>query len=88
MRKCKPFPGSTEKNRELSKERASAVMSHLAATFEDPDIDKQVGLLWLGEEYAQLDPTFCRWQRSGTQDQCKPEDLNRSAFLAWIDCRL
>ena len=80
--------GSTEKNRELSKERANAVMSHLSTTFQDPDLDKQVGLLWLGEEYAQLDPSFCQWQRSGTQDQCKPEDLNRSAFLAWIDCRL
>lgn len=80
--------GSTEKNRELSKERANAVMSHLSSTFEDPDLDKQVGLLWLGEEYAQLDPSFCQWQRSGGQDQCKPEDLNRSAFLAWIDCRL
>jgi outer membrane protein OmpA-like peptidoglycan-associated protein len=80
--------GSTEKNRELSKERANAVMSHLAQTFQDPELDKQVGLLWLGEEYAQLDPSFCGWQRSGGLDQCKPEDLNRSAFLAWIDCRL
>lgn len=80
--------GSTEKNRELSKERANAVMSHLSQTFQDPDLDKEVGLLWLGEEYAQLDPTFCQWQRSGGADQCKGEDLNRSAFLAWIDCRL
>ncbi len=80
--------GSTETNRELSKERANAVMAHLAATFQDPELDKQVGLLWLGEEYAQLDPSFCQWPRSGDADQCKPEDLNRSAFLAWIDCRL
>jgi outer membrane protein OmpA-like peptidoglycan-associated protein len=80
--------GATEKNRELSKERANAVMDHLAHTFEDPDLDKQVGLLWLGEEYAQLNPSFCQWQRSGGVEQCKPEDLNRSAFLAWIDCRL
>jgi outer membrane protein OmpA-like peptidoglycan-associated protein len=80
--------GSTEKNRELSKERANAVMAHLSQTFQDPELDKQVGLLWLGEEYAQLDPSFCQWQRSGGVDQCKPEDLNRSAFLAWIDCRL
>jgi outer membrane protein OmpA-like peptidoglycan-associated protein len=80
--------GSTEKNRELSKERANAVMAHLSQTFQDPELDKQVGLLWLGEEYAQLDPSFCQWQRSGGVDQCQPEDLNRSAFLAWIDCRL
>lgn len=80
--------GSTEKNRELSKQRANAVMDHLAQTFDDPELNKQVGLLWLGEEYAQLDPSFCQWQRSGGVEQCKPEELNRSAFLAWIDCRL
>jgi outer membrane protein OmpA-like peptidoglycan-associated protein len=80
--------GATEKNRELSKQRANAVMDHLAQTFDDPDLSKQVGLLWLGEEYAQLDPSFCQWQRSGGVEQCQPEDLNRSAFLAWIDCRL
>jgi len=80
--------GATEKNRELSKQRANAVMDHLGQTFDDPDLSKQVGLLWLGEEYAQLDPSFCQWQRSGGVEQCQPEDLNRSAFLAWIDCRL
>lgn len=80
--------GSTEKNRELSKQRANAVMDHLSQTFDDPELSKQVGLLWLGEEYAQLDPTFCQWQRSGGVEQCQPQDLNRSAFLAWIDCRL
>ena len=42
----------------------------------------------LGEEYAQLDPSFCDWTRSGESGQCEPEDLNRSAFIAWIDCRL
>jgi hypothetical protein len=47
-----------------------------------------VGLLWLGEEYAQLEANFCAWQRSGSAEACKAEDLNRSAFLAWIDCRL
>ena len=80
--------GATEKNRELSKQRATAVMDHLSSAFDDPDLQKQVGLLWLGEEYAQLDPSFCQWQRSGGVSECKPEDLNRSAFLAWIDCRL
>jgi len=79
---------TTEKNRELSKQRANAVMDHLSQTFDDPELSKQVGLLWLGEEYAQLDPSFCQWQRSGGVEQCQPEDLNRSAFLAWIDCRL
>lgn len=80
--------GSTETNRELSRERAEAVMTHLEETFADPELEREVGLLWLGEEYAQLDPTFCDWARSGEAGQCEPEDLNRSAFIAWIDCRL
>ena len=80
--------GSTESNRELSRQRAEAVMSHLSTTFEDPELERQVGLLWLGEEYAQLDPSFCEWSRSGEASRCAPEDLNRSAFIAWIDCRL
>ena len=54
----------------------------------DPELERQVGLLWLGEEYAQLDPSFCHWRRSGPESACRPEDLNRSAFVAWIDCRL
>jgi outer membrane protein OmpA-like peptidoglycan-associated protein len=80
--------GSTKHNRDLSKERAEAVLGHLQQKFQDPDLDEQVGLLWLGEEYAQLDESFCRWSRSGTSDECRPQDLNRSAFVAWIDCRL
>jgi outer membrane protein OmpA-like peptidoglycan-associated protein len=80
--------GSAETNSQLSHERAQAVMSHLEATFHDPDLASQVGLLWLGEEFAQLDPSFCAWQRSGAATACSPEDLNRSAFIAWIDCRL
>jgi outer membrane protein OmpA-like peptidoglycan-associated protein len=78
--------GSVEHNRELSRRRAEAVLSHLENTFHDPELERQVGLLWLGEEYAQLDPSFCGWRRSG--EQCQPEDLNRSSFIAWIDCRL
>jgi outer membrane protein OmpA-like peptidoglycan-associated protein len=75
-------------NRELSKTRAESVLNHLQETFHDPDLQQQVGLLWLGEEYAQLDPSFCQWKRSGTTEQCLPEDLNRSAFITWIDCTL
>lgn len=80
--------GATEYNRGLSEQRARAVMRHLHETFEDPELDKQVGLLWLGEEYAQLDPSFCAWGRSGDATRCRPDELNRSAFLAWIECRL
>ena len=75
-------------NRELSRSRAEAVLNHLQDTFHDPDLQQQVGLLWLGEEYAQLDPSFCQWKRSGGAEQCLPEDLNRSAFVAWVDCTL
>lgn len=80
--------GSVEHNRELSKQRAQAVMSYLRQKYKDPDLDHEVGLLWLGEEFAQLDERFCGWQRSGDPTSCQPENLNRSAFLSWIDCQL
>jgi outer membrane protein OmpA-like peptidoglycan-associated protein len=80
--------GPEAKNRELSRARAEVVLNHLQTTFNDPDLNRQVGLLWLGEEFAQLDPSFCGWQRSGEQTQCLPEELNRSAFVTWIDCTL
>lgn len=80
--------GSVEHNRDLSKGRAEAVLGHLRQAFNDPDLDKEVGLLWLGEEFAQLEQEFCQWKRSGTEAQCTGSELNRSAFIAWIDCRL
>lgn len=80
--------GAVHVNRELSRERAETVLNHLETAFHDPDLDKQVGLLWLGEEYAQLDPSFCQWPRSGSAEGCSQDELNRSAFVAWIDCRL
>lgn len=80
--------GPEAKNRELSRARAEVVLGHLQAKFNDPDLNRQVGLLWLGEEFAQLDPSFCGWKRSGPEAQCSPEDLNRSAFVTWIDCTL
>jgi len=80
--------GSPERNSELSQERAEAVMTHLRERFADPELDDEVGLLWLGEEFAQLDESFCEWQRSGGDDECEPKHINRSAFVAWIDCRL
>lgn len=82
--------GSVTHNRDLSKARAEAVMAHLRERFKDPDLDKEVGMLWLGEEFAQLEAEFCQWKRSaGTNDtECKAEHINRSAFIAWIDCQL
>jgi outer membrane protein OmpA-like peptidoglycan-associated protein len=82
--------GGEQFNRELSRSRAESVLTHLQQTFQDPDLQQQVGLLWLGEEFAQLEDAFCDWRRSGAASgaQCLPEDLNRSAFMAWIDCTL
>jgi outer membrane protein OmpA-like peptidoglycan-associated protein len=80
--------GSVEHNRELSKQRAQAVLSYLRDKYKDPDLDREVGLLWLGEEFAQLDQRFCEWQRSGAAGNCATENLNRSAFISWIDCQL
>ncbi len=79
--------GTVEHNRDLSKARAEAVMNHLKQQFKDPDLEKEVGLLWLGEEFAQLETEFCQWKRSST-DECKADNINRSAFVAWIDCQL
>jgi outer membrane protein OmpA-like peptidoglycan-associated protein len=79
--------GTIEHNRELSKARAEAVMSHLRERFKDPDLDKEVGMLWLGKEFAQLETEFCQWKRSSS-NPCTPEEINRSAFVAWIDCQL
>jgi len=80
--------GSTEKNRVLSHKRANSVLFFLQDRFQDPDIEKNVGLLWLGEEYAQLGTDFCQWNLSRDQVECREEDINRSAILSWIDCRL
>jgi outer membrane protein OmpA-like peptidoglycan-associated protein len=79
--------GSIVHNRDLSKARAEAVMTHLKEQFKDPDLEKEVGMLWLGAEFAQLEDEFCQWNRSATGD-CKTKELNRSAFVAWIDCQL
>lgn len=79
--------GSVEHNRELSKARAEAVMQHLRERFKDPDLEKEVGMLWLGEEFAQLATEFCSWKRSAG-GACTADDINRSAFVAWIDCQL
>jgi hypothetical protein len=75
-------------NQALSQRRGDAVLTHLQETFQDPDLEKEVGLLWLGEEFAQLDEGFCDWSRSGGADECSGTELNRSAFVAWIDCTL
>jgi outer membrane protein OmpA-like peptidoglycan-associated protein len=80
--------GSTELNRALSHKRANSVFFQIADRFKDPDLEKTVGLMWLGEEYAQLGKEFCTWQSSRPDQECTEEVLNRSTILSWIDCRL
>jgi len=80
--------GAVEKNRQLSEARAGTVLNYLKTRFNDPDLEQEVGLLWLGEEFAQLDEEFCQWTRSKPEGPCSGNELNRSAFIAWIDCRL
>ncbi len=91
---------TTERNRMYSHKRANSVLFFLQDRFKDPDLEKKLGLLWLGEEYAQLDEGFCDWNLSRQVPECqqatrtKAEDtlmkkqLNRSAVISWIDCRL
>jgi len=79
--------GTQAKNRALSHRRANSVMYHLQSVAYDPEIDKKVGLLWLGNEFAQLSKDYCSWPNSGT-DKCDEEAINRSAFVSWVDCRL
>ena len=80
--------GSTEKNQILSHKRANSILFYLQERWKDPDIEKTVGLLWLGEEYAQLGTDHCTWTLSRDGKKCTPEAINRSALSSWIDCRL
>jgi outer membrane protein OmpA-like peptidoglycan-associated protein len=79
--------GDEQYNEALSRDRAKAVLEHLDRRFHDEDLRKQVGLLWLGEEFAQLPSEFCSWDRSRS-GPCSRSDINRSAFVAWIDCAI
>ena len=81
--------GEVNYNRKLSEGRAKAVLDYLEQSMPDPDLKDEVGLLWLGEEYAQLEKQFCEWRRSADPGvPCEPGDLNRSAFITWVDCAL
>jgi outer membrane protein OmpA-like peptidoglycan-associated protein len=83
--------GTPDQNRALSHKRANSVMFFLKDQTKDPDLDKQVGLLWLGSEFAQLGKDFCEWPASRSTkkaDKCDEEAINRSAFISWVDCQL
>lgn len=80
--------GNQDKNRALSHRRANSVMYFLKQLANDPDIEKKVGLLWLGNEFAQLSKEYCSWPNSRADEKCDEEPINRSAFVSWVDCRL
>jgi outer membrane protein OmpA-like peptidoglycan-associated protein len=80
--------GSVEANRALSHRRANSILFNIRDKFSDSELEKKVGLLWLGNEFAQLDKDFCNWPNSRTGEKCDQESINRSAFVSWVDCRL
>jgi outer membrane protein OmpA-like peptidoglycan-associated protein len=80
--------GTPANNRSLSHRRANSVLYHLKQVANDPELDNMVGLLWLGNEYAQLSKEYCSWPNSRPGEKCDEEPINRSAFISWVDCRL
>ncbi len=80
--------GSQAKNRALSHRRANSVKFHVQSMLPDPDLDKKLGQLWLGDEFAQLSEEFCDWPNSRPDEKCNAEAVNRSVFVSWVDCRL
>jgi outer membrane protein OmpA-like peptidoglycan-associated protein len=80
--------GTPQKNRALSHRRANSVMYALKELAKDPEIEKKVGLLWLGNEFAQLSKEYCAWPNSRSTEKCDDDAINRTAFVSWVDCRL
>ncbi len=81
--------GTQAKNRALSHRRANSVMYFVKEQAKnDPDVDKKVGLLWLGNEFAQLSKEYCDWPNSRPDKKCDEDAINRTVFVSWVDCRL
>jgi outer membrane protein OmpA-like peptidoglycan-associated protein len=80
--------GGADFNRALSHKRANSVLFLLSDKFKEPELDKEVGLLWLGNEFAQLGKDYCEWNVSRDRKHCSAEAINRSAFVSWVDCQL
>ncbi len=80
--------GNAARNQALSHRRANSVLFHLKTLDPDPDLEKKVGLLWLGNEFGQLSQEYCDWPNSRTGEKCNDESINRSTFVSWVDCRL
>lgn len=81
--------GTAGYNEQLSNKRANSVFFHLEETTKEEGLDKKVGMLWLGSQYAQLPKDYCNtWKHSRSNKQCNDQAINRSAFVSWVDCRL
>lgn len=80
--------GTVEKNRAVSHKRANSVLFDITDFTKEPELEKEVGMLWLGKEFAQLPKEFCEWKTSRPSDKCDEQAINRSAFISWVDCRL
>lgn len=83
--------GAADMNRALSHKRANSVQFFLQENYKDkePELDKMLGMLWLGNEFAQLNKDYCKtWTNSRASKPCNQEAINRSAFISWVDCRL
>jgi len=95
LQECASKTGGAALNKALSQRRANSVMFQLqeqakaASPGSEGELDRMVGLLWLGSEYAQLPKDYCgTWENSRTGKPCNQEAINRSAFVSWVDCRL
>ena len=80
--------GTRAFNQQLSHKRANSVKFHIEDTHEDKELDKKLGMMWLGYDYAQLDTDYCKWNISRPKKRCEKMAINRSAFISWVDCRL
>ncbi|AUX46025.1 hypothetical protein SOCE26_075280 [Sorangium cellulosum] len=80
--------GTPEFNRTLSHKRANSVLFDISDRTKEQDLEKKVGMLWLGNEFAQLGTEYCQWNVSRKNKPCTAEAINRSAFVSWVDCQL
>ncbi len=80
--------GTRAFNQALSHKRANSVKFHIEDEHDENNLDKKVGLMWLGYDYAQLGTEYCKWNTSRPKGKCEKMAINRSAFISWVDCRL
>jgi outer membrane protein OmpA-like peptidoglycan-associated protein len=80
--------GTPKFNRALSHKRSNSVKFYVEDAHGEKELDKLMGTLWLGFDYAQLGKEYCEWNVSRGGQRCTEEAINRSAFVSWVDCRL